>query len=97
MRRKSATIILVAVWMVWQLDLPERGEGMAQAFRRPATSSESILAKLHGLEPDAMYAIATFDMPGATQVSGRQLMEVGLSVVNKNRPGAVIVTYQKKP
>jgi alpha-galactosidase len=85
-----------ADWMAWQFDLPERGEGMVQAFRRPQAPSESTCAKLHGLEPGTVYTLKNLDVPGATEMTGRQLMDVGLSVVIKNRPGAVIVTYEKK-
>ena len=84
-------------WMAWQFDLPEHGEGMVQAFRRPETPSDSIRAKLRGLEPAAVYTLVNLDLPGTTEMTGRELMESGLPVVMKNRPGAAIVTYRKKP
>ena len=38
------------VWMAWQFDRPEAGEGMVQVFRRPASPMVSANFKLHGLE-----------------------------------------------
>jgi alpha-galactosidase len=84
-------------WMAWQFDLSEGGEGMVQAFRRPETPSESLRAKLRGLDSAAVYTLVNLDLPGATEMTGRELMESGLPVVMKNRPGAAIITYRKKP
>jgi alpha-galactosidase len=85
-----------ADWMAWQFDLPERGEGMVQAFRRPETASESIRTRLRGLEPAGVYTLVNLDVPGSTEMTGRELMESGLPVAIKNRPGAAIVTYRKE-
>lgn len=58
--------------------------------------TESIRTKLRGLDPAAVYTLANLDVPGVTELTGRELMESGLPLVIKNRPGAVIVTYRKK-
>ena len=81
------------VWMAWQFDRPEMGEGMVQVFRRPESPYESLRIKLHGLGPDAVYALTNFDVAGATRATGRELMDVGLSVTITNQPAAVVITY----
>jgi alpha-galactosidase len=85
------------VWMAWQLNCPEKGEGMVQAFRRQASIYESIRGKLRGLEPDATYIVKNFDSAETIEISGRELMDRGLPIVIREQPGAVVVTYKKKP
>jgi alpha-galactosidase len=83
-------------WIAWQFDCPERGEGMVQAFRRNDSFYESIRVKLHGLTPGATYAVANLDTAETKNLTGRELLESGLSIAIKDRPGAVVITYRKK-
>ena len=85
------------VWMAWQFDCPERGEGMVQAFRRDKSPGESIGAKLQGLDPNAAYTLTIFDVAGTTEMTGRELLQNGLPIVIKDRPGSAVVAYKKKP
>jgi len=57
----------------------------------------AIRLKLHAVTPDVTYVLTDFDAAGAMETTGRELLEKGLSIVAKDRPGAVIVTYGKKP
>ncbi len=84
------------VWMAWQFDRPEKGEGVVQAFRRAENSDASATFRLRGLEPDAVYVLTNLDDPVETERSGRELLDSGLSVAIQERPGAAIVTYRKK-
>jgi alpha-galactosidase len=84
------------VWMAWQFDRPEAGEGVVQAFRRADSAEESARFKLRGLEPDAVYVLTNLDVAGTTEMTGRELLERGLPVVLKERPSAAIITYKKK-
>ena len=85
------------LWIAWQFDCPESGEGMVQAFRRPESPYESIRLKLGGLNPDAVYALTDFATAAVTEMTGKQLMESGLSIAIKDRPGAAVIAYKKKP
>jgi alpha-galactosidase len=85
------------VWMAWQFDRPESGEGMVQAFRRAESPYESARFRLLGLDPDATYAVGDVDDAGAAEMTGRELLDAGLLVHVKSRPGAVVVTYKKNP
>jgi alpha-galactosidase len=84
------------VWMAWQFDRPEQDTGMIQAFRRAENAEETFRVKLRGLKADATYTVTDFDVAGSTDVSGHELMENGLLIAIKNRPGAAVITYQKK-
>ena len=83
-------------WIAWQFDRPETGEGLVQAFRRGQSDQDSLRVKLHGLEPEALYALTNFDVPGSTEAFGRQLRDDGLAINVKDQPGAAVITYQKK-
>jgi alpha-galactosidase len=83
------------VWMAWQFDRPEVGEGMVQAFRRPASSMVSANFKLHGLEPAGRYSVINLDAPGTQEMTGRELMEKGLLVSLKKQPDSAIISYKR--
>jgi alpha-galactosidase len=85
------------VWMAWQFNMPEKGEGMVQAFRRTKSDYESLRVRLQGLEPEAVYTLTNFDVPGAMEMTGKALQDEGLSVAIKSQPGAAIIIYKKKP
>ena len=84
-------------WIAWQFDLPERGEGMVQAFRRGDSIYESARLRLRGLEPGARYALTNLDGGRRRQMDGERLMEEGLPVAIKDRPAAAIITYKRLP
>ena len=44
-----------------------------------------------GLNPDAVYVLTNFDVAGATEMSGRELLEKGISVVMKDQPGSTVI------
>ena len=82
-------------WIAWQADRPDLGEGMVQAFRRPESPDSLSSYRLHGLNPNSVYALTNLDVRGALKMTGHKLMEQGLSVSIPDRPGAAIITYKK--
>ena len=84
-----------SVWMAWQFDRPEQGDGVVQAFRRGNCDEPTRTFQLNGLDPSAHYKITNFDVKGSFKLSGRELMEHGLTVEIKDKPGAAIITYQR--
>jgi alpha-galactosidase len=83
------------VWMAWQFDLPEKGEGLVQAFRRPENAEGFKIFKLHGLDSEATYVLTDFDVPGVQMATGLDLMEKGLTIAATRTPWASIITYKK--
>ena len=84
------------VWIAWQFDRPEQGEGMVQAFRRHNSFYRAASLKLRALEPEARYAVINLDNPAARQeVTGSELMGQGLVVEIPTAPAAAVVTYSK--
>ena len=84
-----------ALWIAWQFDLPEKGRGMVQAFRRDKSAYESACFKLAGLDSAARYSVTNLDSGDAQTFSGRELLEQGLSVAIKDQPGDVVISYAK--
>ncbi len=85
------------VWMGWQFDLPEAGEGMVQVFRRADSIYEVARLRLRGLADDAQYVVTPVDKPeGRTEMSGRELVEKGIRVEIADRPGAAVLSYKRK-
>ena len=82
-------------WIAWQFDRPEVGSGVVQAFRRNASQEASKTFRLDGLDPAAQYEITNFDVEGSTKASGNELMEKGLTVEIKEKPGAAVIVYQR--
>jgi len=84
-------------WLGWQFDCPENGAGMIQVFRRQESIYESGRVQLHGLVPEAVYALTDLDTGTTTEASGRDLAEKGLLIALGTRPAAALVTYQRRP
>ncbi len=80
--------------IAWQFDRPDHGDGMVQAFRRPDAKADSMLLKLHGLDPAASYRVHDQDETGSTTTTGAQLME-GLTVNFKTKPAAKLIRYER--
>jgi alpha-galactosidase len=82
-------------WIAWQFNRPEQGDGVVQAFRRANCEASTQTYRLSGLEAAAQYEIANFDRAGTTRASGQDLMETGLIVEIKGKPGAAVITYRE--
>jgi len=84
------------VWMAWQFDRPETGEGMVQVFRRHNSFYESARFKLLGLDAEADYLVTNLDTGIRERHSGRELLNDGLPVTIAAKPGVTILTYQRQ-
>ncbi len=82
-------------WMGWQFDEPEKGGGMLQVFRRPASIFEAGRLKLRGLDPTADYVVRELNTNQTRHVRGEELMARGLLVTISEQPGAAIFVYTK--
>jgi alpha-galactosidase len=89
------------VWMAWQFDRPDLGEGLIQAFRRPDCPYVSAQYKLQALESDALYIVSAcpdeigdLDTDRPRQMTGRELMQDGLIITISQQPGAALITYK---
>ena len=83
------------VWIAWQLDWAETGQGYIQAFRRRNNDQPSQVFKLKGLDSAARYSIRNLDAQGTTQMSGADLMKKGLKVQIQDKPGSAVIIYKR--
>ncbi len=84
------------VWMAWQFNRPESGEGMVQVFRRHNSFYESASFKLFGLDAEADYVVSNLDTGAQEYRSGRRLLTEGLSIAIATKPGVSISTYRRR-
>ncbi|MBM3495772.1 MAG: alpha-galactosidase, partial [Armatimonadetes bacterium] len=82
-------------WMAWQYDRPEDGRGMVQAFRRADSVYEAARLRLQGLDPAGRYRVKATDAGRARVMTGAALMDDGLVVQISERPGAVVLLYER--
>jgi len=52
--------------------------------------------RLHGLDPSSQYEVANLDAPGTKQMTGQELMEKGLLVEIRDRPGSAVLRYERR-
>jgi alpha-galactosidase len=83
------------VWMAWQFNRPEQGDGMVQAFRRADSIYESARLRLRGLDPDATYLVRNLDAARGAKLAGRELMQQGLLISLPARPQAAVIVYHR--
>jgi alpha-galactosidase len=82
-------------WIAWQFNLPEKGEGMVQAFRRAECNGETLTVTLQGLDPQGAYQVRNLD-GGEWEQSGEELMRSGLKITLAQKPGAGVLVYRRK-
>ncbi|MGB9623488.1 MAG: GH36 C-terminal domain-containing protein, partial [Phycisphaerae bacterium] len=85
------------VWMAWQFDCPDLGQGVVQVFRRPGSPYETARFRLRALAPDARYTVTDLDAGEPKEMSGRELLDPGLPVAAPQRPAARVITYRRAP
>jgi alpha-galactosidase len=83
------------VWMAWQFDRPEIGEGVVEAFRRAESPYESARFRLRGLDPDARYVVTDLDSGKSREINGGELVGSGLKVTAEERPRAIVLMYRR--
>ena len=84
-----------SVWMAWQFDRPDLGEGMVQVFRRAESLYESAHFPLRGLDLEATYQATNIDTGNVVKATGRELMATGLPIAIAERPSAVVIVYKR--
>jgi len=78
------------VWIAWQFDRPDTGEGVVQIFRRANSAVPAMQFKLQGLNADQVYHVQDFDRGDLGNYTGTQLMGTGLAVQLAPQQSAVL-------
>jgi alpha-galactosidase len=84
------------VWMAYQLDRPDLGQGLAVALRRPASPYQTARLMLHELDENAVYRVRDLDAKTERTYPGRELVRDGLEVAIGSRPGSALLVYARQ-
>lgn len=68
---------------------------MAQAFRPQKCGEASKIFCLRHLDSTAQYVITNLDVEGSISISGNELMETGLTVEIRDKPGAAVIAHEQ--
>ncbi len=83
------------IWMAYQLDRPDLGQGLVVVLRRPDSPYEAAGLPLHELDPQARYQVTDLDSRRQTAVPGTELLRQGLPVTLPHRPGSALLLYRR--
>ncbi len=86
-------------WLVLQYHRPQEDDGMVMAFRRPDSSYTGFaLNDLRGIDPEAEYTVTVthgYKPEEPMDMKGKALLALDATI--PERPGAVIVEYERAP
>jgi alpha-galactosidase len=91
----SRTTIRDNSWLAYQLNRPDKDDGIVLAFRRKDCTDESINIKLMGLGPKTIYTLDFEDYGLQMEKSGSELMN-GLDISIPLKPASLLIRYHKK-
>ncbi|MBQ9813202.1 MAG: alpha-galactosidase [Thermoguttaceae bacterium] len=83
------------VWIAWQYNDEDKGEGVIQAFRRRDSQAVVSQLPLKGLDKSAVYRVNDLDSGETREISGKELAERGLLVEIDSAPKAALIRYEK--
>ncbi|MEI8245963.1 MAG: alpha-galactosidase [Lentisphaerota bacterium] len=75
-------------WTAYQFYRPDLEAGIILAFRKQDSPIQKVCFNLHGLESKVSYELEDADSKAVTTVTGRELMEKGLSIEIEIRRGS---------
>ncbi len=76
-------------WVAWQFDRPEAGRGLIQAIRLPDAPGAAYTVHPEGLDPEATYALENPETSETRKLTGRDLIDDGLTFALEPRNGAI--------
>ncbi len=82
-------------WAASQYDRPDLAEGMVVVFRRHESPFSAVQVKLKALDLEAEFHLYSWDDHRTWRMSGRTLMNDGLSIVIKEKSGAVLFVHKR--
>lgn len=83
-----------SIWMAYQQNRPDKGDGIILAFRRPGCPAEKLTVRLRGLEPHGHYRLLFEDTGEKVTKTGAELMKE-LVLECREKPGSLLISYEK--
>jgi alpha-galactosidase len=85
-----------SVWLAYQLNRENEGDGIIMAFRRENCPDDSILVKLQGLDKRANYELYDEDSGNRITKTGDEIMR-GFMLVLKKPRSSLLIDYKGMP
>ncbi len=76
-------------WVVWQFDCPERGCGLLQGIRFPASPKDTITIQPRSIRPDATYVFENPETGDRRDRKGEDVIRDGFTFALPARSGAI--------
>jgi len=83
------------LWMAYQLDRPDLGEGLVVVLKRPQSPYQSVRLILKALDRDAEYRLFHLDRKKEIQHRGSELLDRGLEIILEKNPDSELIIYRK--
>lgn len=80
------------VWLAYQMDRPEQGDGIVLAFRRQDSTQESLHVRLSGIKDQLTYELYDEDGQTRERKTGREL-KAGIDLRIADTPGSLLIRY----
>ena len=84
------------VWMAYQLDRPESGDGLLVVLRRPSSPYEFARLPLEALDRAATYEVTNLDGGPPAVLTGAELAGKGLPLTLKQKPDTALMRYRRQ-
>jgi alpha-galactosidase len=82
------------IWLAYQLNRPDKADGIIVAFRRKDCPQESIIVNLNGLNANEKYLLFNEDTQVSETLSG-EVLKNGYTLKLTDKPGSVLIRYKK--
>ncbi len=83
------------VWMAYQFDLPDAGEGLLVVLKRPLSEYTRAVFPLNALQPGSNYELRNLDTNEKGTLTGKELMEGGVAVRLPAQPDSALLRYHR--
>jgi len=81
-------------WLAYQLNRPDKGDGIIMAFRRKNCNAASLTVKLRGVDAKESYVVTDEDTDMEITASGEELIN-GFKLTVNDKPGSLLIWYKK--
>lgn len=81
-------------WVAYQLDLPERGEGIVVVLKRPGCGDTKRSLRLSALDGARSYVFTNLDSARQETIAGQTLRQDGLTVSLEKQPDSAVFRYK---
>lgn len=82
-------------WLAYQLNRPDKADGLVMAFRRPQSAEKNIEVRLKGLESKATYVLTNQDT-GEKMTSNGDALAKGITLSLDTAPASLCLVYKKQ-